>query len=109
MAVVFVVAYPAVKTESLYMRVYVHFYEERRLAAVNGDINQAAKSLKSVVEYEPLKVSPEGDLGKALKIVCQGAIREIIARMRTLSGEDLGDDPQPWIRKYYRAERDGAN
>ena len=70
------------------------------MEAVRGDLQQAAQSLKSVVEYEPLKVPPEGDLGRALKIVRQDAIGEIIARMRTLSGDNLGDEPEPWIRKY---------
>jgi len=105
LAIVFVIAFPAVKTEAVYMRAYVNFYEERRLAAVQGDINQAAESLKSVAEHEPRKVSANGDLGKALKIVRQGAIREIITRMRTLSGEDLGDDPRPWISNYCRADK----
>jgi hypothetical protein len=91
-------------TEKLYTRIYVQFYEERRLAAIKGDMQQAAENLKSVVEYEPLKVPAEGDLGRALKVVRQGAIREIITRMRTLSGEDLGDDPEPWIKKYYRTD-----
>ena len=115
LAIVFVIAFPAVKTESVYMRVYVYFYEARRLAAVQGDIQQAAQSLKSVVEYEPLKVSAEGDLGKALKIVRQGAIREIIARLRTLSGEDLGEEAAAWVKKYYREDtprpnqQDGTN
>ena len=59
-------------TETLYTRIYVVFYEERRLEAVKGDLQQAAQSLKSVVEYEPLKVPPDGDLGRALKLVRQG-------------------------------------
>ncbi len=96
-------------TEKLYTRIYVQFYEERRLAAVKGDMQQAAQGLKSVVEYEPLKVPASGDLGRALKLVRQGAIREIIARMRTLSGEDLGEDPEPWIKKYYHTGNSRPN
>jgi len=96
-------------TEKLYTRIYVLFYEQERLQAVKGDLQQAVQSLKSVVEYEPLKVPADGDLGRALKLVRQGAIREIIARMRTLSGEDLGDDPEPWIKKYYRTDKSRPN
>jgi len=31
-------------------------------------------------------------------------IREIIARMRSLSAEDLGDDPKWWIEKFYQRQ-----
>ena len=99
-AVLLLLPLMACHTEKLYTRIYVHFYEERRLAAVKGDIQQAAENLKSVAEYKSLKVPAEGDLGRALKVVRQAAIREIIARMRTLSGDDLGEDPEPWIKKY---------
>jgi len=92
-------------TEKIYTRIYVEWYEERRLEAIRGDLQQAAQSLKSVVEYKPLKVRPEGDPGRVLQLVRQGAIREIIARLRIQSGEDLGDDPEAWLKKYYR---DGA-
>jgi hypothetical protein len=30
------------------------------------------------------------------------AIREIIAELRKKTGEDLGDDPEVWIKKYGR-------
>jgi hypothetical protein len=96
-------------TEKLYTRIYVQFYEEQRLEAVKGDLHRAAKSLNAVAEYKPLKVPADGELGRALKLVRRGAIREIIARMRALSGEDLGDDPEPWIKKYYPTDKSPSN
>ena len=78
------------ESEKVYTRISVVVYEQERSAACKGDMQQAAQSLKRVVEYQSPKVPADGQLGRALKLVRQGAIREIIARMRTLSGEDLG-------------------
>jgi hypothetical protein len=99
-------------TKALYTRIAVRWYDERREEAFKGDLSQAAKSLNSVVEYWPVKVPRDGEFGYIASSSRKSAIREIITRMRTLTGEDLGDDPQPWIQKYYKndvASQGGAD
>jgi hypothetical protein len=95
---------PATRIEPLYTHAGVERLEELRLKALHGDISQAASSLKNVVEYWPAKLGHEGGLSRVYELSRAGAIREIISRMRSLSGEDLGDDPKLWIEKYYRPE-----
>lgn len=80
-----------------------------RLEAAKGDISQAASALKSVVEFSSSKIPREGDLACILETSRAGVIREIISRMRSLSGEDLGDDPKPWIEKYHHKIGPQAN
>lgn len=94
-------------TEALYTRIAVERLEELRLKAVRGDVSQAASSLKEVVEYWPTKVRHEGNFSRLYELSRGAAIREIISRMRSISGEDVGDNPKIWIEKYYR-KGDGA-
>lgn len=54
-------------------------------------------------------VSRNARFGQILEMYQASTIREIIARMRTLSGEDLGDDPKPWIEKYCSRRIDQIN
>jgi hypothetical protein len=96
-------------TEALYTRMAVERLEELRLKAVRGDISQAASSLNDVVGYWPTKVRHEGHFSRLYELSRAAAIREIISRMRSLSGEELGDDPKVWIEKFYRKETTQPN
>src|ERR1041385_8776642 len=98
--------FPAMNTETSarYTRMGVMWYDQRRVEAFKGDLGRAAYSLNSVVEYRPTKVPSEGDFAQILDTFRACAVREIIARMRTLSGEDLGDDPSAWLQKYYKRD-----
>ncbi len=98
-----------VHNQALYTRMGVQWYEQRRTEAAKGDISQAASSLKQVVEFWPLKVPRHGDFAGVVSAFQASTIREIIARMRSLAGEDLGEDPQPWLEKYYKKEKAGPN
>ncbi len=100
---------PATRIEPLYTRAAVARLEELRLKAIRGDISEAARSLKEATEYWPTKVRHEGDLSRVYELSRAGAIREIISRMRFLSGEDLGEDPQSWIGKNYRNDATQPN
>ena len=93
---------PATRIEPLYTHAGVERLEELRLKALHGDISQAASNLKDVVEYWPVKLRHEGDLSRVYELSRASVAREIISRMRSLSGQDLGDDPKPWLEKYYR-------
>lgn len=100
---------PTTRIEPLYTCAGVERLEELRLKALHGDISQAASSLRDVVEYWPPKLGHEGHLSRVYRLSRAGAIREIISRMRSLSGEDLGDDPKLWIEKFYRKETTQPN
>jgi hypothetical protein len=100
---------PASRIEPLYTRAGVGRLEELRLEAIHGDMPQAAASLKAAVEYWPAKLSHEGHMSQVYDLARAGVIREIISRMRSLSGADLGDDPKLWIEKFYRKERTQPN
>ena len=91
-----------IQNQAVYTRVGVHRYEELRLQAAKGDISQAATSLRGVLDYWPLQVSHEGKFAGIVSAFRAGTVREIITRMRLLSREDLGDEPELWLKKYYR-------
>jgi hypothetical protein len=111
------VVFPAMSTQTtaLYTRIGVMEYERERMEASKGDLAHAAKSLNNVVEFRTSKVPSTGDFAQILDTFRASVVREIIARMRTLSGEDLGGDPKPWMQKYYkgdalmRIQQDGTN
>jgi len=113
--VMFIVPAMNTQTSAGYTRWGIMWYDERRAEASKGDLARAAQSLNSVMEYRPTKVPTTGDFAQILDTFRASAVREIIARMRTLSGEDLGDDPNAWIHKYYKRdpslpnEQGGAN
>ena len=99
---VFILPAMSTNTKAMYTRIGVQWYEQRRVEAMQGDLLQAARSLHSVVAYRPGKVPDDGHFAYVLDTFRASVIREIIARLRTLSGEDLGDDPKRWIEKFYR-------
>jgi hypothetical protein len=88
----------------LYTKIAIMGYDDQRELAMKGDLSQAAASLKQVVDYWYTKAPREGHMADILKAFRASVIREIISRMRLLSGEDLGNDPQLWIDKYYRKD-----
>jgi hypothetical protein len=104
-----VVVLAATNIGPLYTRGGVARLEQLRLKAVSGDISQAAMNLKDATEYWPPKVPHEGDLARVYELSRAGAVREIISRMRSLSGEDLGSDPQLWIDRYYPKDKTEPN
>jgi hypothetical protein len=88
----------------LYTHAAVGRLEELRLKALAGDISQAASSLNEAVGDWPTKVPNYGEYSRIYELARAAAIREIISRMRSLSGEDLGADPKLWIEKYSRKD-----
>ena len=85
-----------------YTRVAVYQYQELRMQAEKGDLSQAASALKEVLAFWPPKISHESSTAGVVGAFRDSTVREIITRMRTLSGEDLGADPEAWLRKYYK-------
>jgi hypothetical protein len=85
-----------------YTRVAAYRYQELRMKAEKGDLSQAASALKEVLAFWPPKISHESSTAGVVAAFRDSAAREIITRMRSLSGEDLGADPEAWLRKYYK-------
>ena len=77
-------------------------FEEMRRRALQGDATGAAGCLKYVVDYYPSGSKQE--TGSRLDRMVEGertfALRDIIAYLRTKTGEDLGENPEAWIQKY---------
>ena len=86
-----------------YTRVAVYRYQELRMRAEKGDLSQAASALKEVLAFWPPKISHESSTARVVAAFRDSTAREIITRMRSLSGEDMGADPEAWLRKYYKA------
>jgi hypothetical protein len=79
------------------------------MQAENGDLAQAATALRNVESFWPPEVPHEGRLASVVAASRDSTVREIITRMRALSGEDLGNDPKVWIGKYCRDAEVGTN
>jgi hypothetical protein len=86
-----------------YTRVAVYRYQELRLKAEKGDLSQAASALKEVLAFWPPKISHESSTAGVVTAFRDSTVREIITRMRLLSGEDLGVDTEAWLNKYHKA------
>jgi hypothetical protein len=90
------------QTETTYTRVAVSEYERLRLEAENGDISQAASALRDALAFWPSKIPHESRAAGVVAALRNSTVREILTRMRSLSREDLGNDPEPWLKKYYK-------
>lgn len=91
------------------LRIQVNFadgqfsiFEEMRQRALKSDPTGAAECLEYVVFYYPSGTKQE--VGSRLDRMVEQArdltIREILRDLRSKTGEDLGDKPEEWIRKY---------
>lgn len=76
--------------------------EEMRKRAVEADTPDAAEILRYVSNDSPSESELKKFTGVARIVERQRAmvIREIIAALRSKTGEDLGELPGPWIKKY---------
>jgi hypothetical protein len=83
-----------------YTRIAVYRYQELRVKAEKGDLPQAASALKEVLAFWPPKISHESSTAGVVAAFRDSTVREILTRMRSLSGEDLGTDPEAWLKKY---------
>lgn len=59
-------------------------------------------SLEGVVQYYPsgTKQITGSRLDRLVEHARQSAIREIMARLQDITGEDLGDNPESWMQRY---------
>jgi hypothetical protein len=97
--------------ERAYRSLAVHFaadhawvFEEMRAKANGGAATaaEAAGCLEYVVSYYPsgTKLATGSEIDRVVEGYRAAVARDIIGRLRALTGDDLGDDPDPWIKKY---------
>ena len=74
-------------------------FDEMRKKALQSDATEAAGFLAYAAYYYPSGTKQEA--GSRLDRIVEGdralAVRDIIAYLRTKTGEDLGAGPEPWI------------
>jgi hypothetical protein len=77
-------------------------FDEMRTRALQSDAAEAAGCLEYVVGYYPSGSKQE--TGSRLDGMVERertlAARDIVAHLRTKSGEDLGENSEAWIQKY---------
>lgn len=79
-----------------------NIFDEMRTQALQSDPAEATNCLAYVVNYYPS--GSKQDVGSHLDRMVEreraSAIRDIIAYLRSKTGEDLGENAQAWIEKY---------
>jgi hypothetical protein len=77
-------------------------FEEMRTQALQSDAAGAAGCLEYVVGYYPSGSKQEAGsrLDRMVERERALAVRDILAYLRTKTGQDLGESPEAWIQKY---------
>jgi hypothetical protein len=77
-------------------------FEEMREKAQRAGPKEAAECLAYVVHYyaSGSKQETGSRLDQIVERARARAIADIIAHLRAKTGEDLGSQPEPWVRKY---------
>ena len=96
------IGYAPLKVRLAFASEQVHIFDEMRNRALQSDASGAAECLEYVVAYYPSGTKQE--VGSRLDRMVESArvqsVREILAYLRTKTGEDLGSNPESWVRKY---------
>lgn len=77
-------------------------FDEMRTRALASAPAEAVDCLGYVVSYYPSGSKQEtgSQLDQVVERERARAIRDIVAYLRTKTGEDLGESPEAWIRKH---------
>jgi hypothetical protein len=77
-------------------------FEQMRKQAIQSDAVGAANCLEYIVNYYPsgTKQQTGSELDQMVERERNLAERDIVAYLRTKTGQDLGASPEPWIQKY---------
>ena len=96
------IGYAPLKLRLAFASEQVHIFDEMRDKALRSDASGAAGCLEYVVNYYPsgTKQEPGSRLDRMVEGARGQAVREILAYLRAKTGEDLGTDPESWIKKY---------
>ena len=95
--------YGWLKIHAAFAEEQTRIFEDMRIKALQSTAPaDIAGSLQYVVWYYPS--GTKQDLGSRLDRTVErhraATIREIIAHFRRITGQDLGDSPEPWLQKY---------
>ena len=93
---------------SLHLRVsladgYITIFEEMRTEALaSSRVSDAVGKLRYTIGYYPSGSTqiPGSKVDRIVETARGHAIRDIVAHLRTLSSEDLGDEPEAWLERY---------
>jgi hypothetical protein len=94
--------YGSLKMRVAFASEQTQIFEEMRAKALQSDAAGAAGCLGYVVSYYPSGNKQESGsrLDRMVERERVLAERDIIAYLRTKTGEDLGASPETWIQKY---------
>jgi len=84
------------------------FEECRTMALQSSQADQIAGLIHATIIYYPsgTKQTKGSHLDRMVERGRQSAIRDMIAHLRSISGTDLGSDPQVWINRFGERERE---
>lgn len=77
-------------------------FDDMRAKALQSDPAGAAGCLQYVVNYYPSGSKQEtgSRLDRMVERERTRAVSDIISHLRAKTGQDLGENPEPWIQKY---------
>jgi len=80
-------------------------YGRCRDAALKSEPGGAAEQLYIIVCLPPRMTNSPSHLLRIVERERDRDIRDVVAYLRTKTGDDLGDDPAKWIEKYSPHEK----
>lgn len=95
-------SYGCLKIQVAFANEQTGIFEEMRTRALTSDPAGAAGCLEYVVSYYPSGSKQEtgSRLDRMVERERTRAARDMVAHLRSKTGEDLGDSPEAWIQKY---------
>ena len=95
-------SYGWLKVQVAFASEQTQIFDEMRTRALQSDAAEAVGCLEYVVDYYPSGSKQEtgSRLDRMVERERTLAARDIVAYLRTKTGEDLGASPEPWIQKY---------
>jgi hypothetical protein len=80
-------------------------YGRSRDRALRSEPGVAAQELYIIASLPPRRTNSPSYLLRMVERERDRDIRDVVAYLRTKTGEDLGDDPAKWIEKYLAHEK----
>lgn len=99
----FAVKYSLLKVRLAFADDQVAIFEDMKAsAAVTTDLKELSSKLEYVVNYYPsgTKQTSGSQLDRIVEAARSNAMDAIIARLRSVTGKDLGNAPQQWLKEY---------
>ena len=95
-------SYGSLKIRVAFASEQTQIFDEMRTRALQSDAAEAAGCLQYVIGYYPSGSKQESGsrLDRMVERERTLTVRDIVAHLRTKTGEDLGERPEAWIQKY---------